>query len=218
MWFLRPPIICFAVHEIPEGKSSAEITGAVRTLVDNFKLRVIVDSSDHSTESRILATDRQEIILVDLMSPQEVAADPIFGPLFQKLKEKNLDKVVWTVVGGSPARLENLNSHIAARSQPLEDVVHDFIMSLIIQAKANISESPNKSIVDLFKLKEHVKIADVDTAVLTSKLVRRQIIGSTTVLVPATQTIGAILKHDLPENPKLEELQEMFATATSPCV
>jgi hypothetical protein len=67
----RSPIIVINAAERKVGQEYAGLTGAVRTLVDKYKLRVVVDGSPNSLDETLLRTTRQSIIDIKPM-PKEM--------------------------------------------------------------------------------------------------------------------------------------------------
>jgi hypothetical protein len=55
-------------HREKIGQEYASLTGAVRTLVDDYKLRVIVDGSPNSLDESLLNTDRAHVIEIKPMT------------------------------------------------------------------------------------------------------------------------------------------------------
>jgi hypothetical protein len=63
-FFGVPPTVILHVGERTPGKEPAPMGSTVRTLVDDHKLRVIVDSSDSSLDLMALKTKRQDVLQV----------------------------------------------------------------------------------------------------------------------------------------------------------
>jgi hypothetical protein len=70
--FGHSPIIVINAAERKVGQENAGLTGAVRTLVDDYKLRVVVDGSPNSLDETILRTTRQSIIDIKPMSKEMI--------------------------------------------------------------------------------------------------------------------------------------------------
>ncbi|KAI3639484.1 hypothetical protein MIR68_002499 [Amoeboaphelidium protococcarum] len=66
--FGSPPIVVINATEREPGDRYAGLTGAVRTLADEYKLRVIVDGLPNSLSDSFLRTGRQRVCVVKPMS------------------------------------------------------------------------------------------------------------------------------------------------------
>jgi hypothetical protein len=62
--FLTPPTVILRVRERAPGDKPASVGGAVRELVDDYRIHIIVDSSDSSLDQMALATKREDVIQV----------------------------------------------------------------------------------------------------------------------------------------------------------
>ena len=62
--FSVPPTIILRVHERSPDDKAAEVGGAVRMLIEDYKLHVVIDSSDSSLESMAITTLRQRLVQV----------------------------------------------------------------------------------------------------------------------------------------------------------
>lgn len=63
--FRRSPIVVIRASERPQAKAPADIAGAVRTLTDIYKLRVVVDSSPNSLDPGVLGTEREIVMQLE---------------------------------------------------------------------------------------------------------------------------------------------------------
>ena len=104
----RSPIIVINATERKVGQEYACLTGAVRTLVDEYKLRVVVDSSPNSLDESLLRTLRQSVIDIKAMTKEMIWQIKQLQDLFEYVKEADLDDTVFAVLGGIPARYEEL--------------------------------------------------------------------------------------------------------------
>lgn len=63
-WFGVPPTVVLRVRERAPDKAAADVGGAIRQLVEDYGVHVIVDSSDSSLETMALKTLRQAVVQV----------------------------------------------------------------------------------------------------------------------------------------------------------
>ena len=104
----RYPIIVINAAEREVGEGYAGLTGAVRSLVDDYKLRVIVDGSPNSISNSLLRTTRQSIIDIKPMTKEMVWQIEQLQDLFKYVKEADLHDTVFAVFGGIPSGYEKL--------------------------------------------------------------------------------------------------------------
>ena len=158
--FGNTPTIIINATERKIGQESASLTGAVRTLVDDYKLRVIIDSSPNSLDESLLNTMRADVIDIKPMTK-----DMIWGlPQLQEFlsivnKADNLADIVWAVLGGIPAAYEKLWRKFE-RLRPSKDsvdakqLIGELLCDEISSAIKIVRDAKNKSnmteIIDLF--------------------------------------------------------------------
>ena len=68
----RSPIVVINATERKVGQDYADLAGAVRTLVDKYKLRVVVDGSPNSLDETLLRTTRQRVFDIKPMTKEMV--------------------------------------------------------------------------------------------------------------------------------------------------
>jgi hypothetical protein len=70
----RSPTVVINVNatERKVGQDYAGLTGAVRTLVDKYKLRVVVDGSPNSLDETLLRTKREDVIDIKPMTKEMI--------------------------------------------------------------------------------------------------------------------------------------------------
>jgi len=66
------------VPERLSGQNYADVPAAVRDLADLYGLRVVVDGSPNSLPPELLATKRETVIAVELMSKEQIESIPEF--------------------------------------------------------------------------------------------------------------------------------------------
>lgn len=84
------------------------MAGVVRNLVDNHKLRIVVDCSPNSVDELLLKSEREDIIEVQEMTQDMISIIPQFQQLHTIIKQAELTEVVWKVLGGIPVKYERL--------------------------------------------------------------------------------------------------------------
>lgn len=144
-WWLRlvgvKPTVVLRVTERRVGAAPADLAAATREILEIFKCRVIIDASPNSLDPTVLATKREDVLLVGEMQRNEVMADPVFSELFARLQTvPGLDELVWQVVGGSAMDLERL-SRIPSGERFARDV-HARLVSNLCGAERTVRESP----------------------------------------------------------------------------
>jgi hypothetical protein len=107
----RSPIVVINVTEREIGHGYAGLTGAVRTLVDKYELRVVVDLSPNSISDSRLRTTRQRVFEIQPMTKEMVWQIGQLQNLFKYVKDASLEDTVFAVfavLGGVPSRYEEL--------------------------------------------------------------------------------------------------------------
>jgi hypothetical protein len=104
----RKPVVVIHAAERKIGQETASLTGAVRTLVDKYGLRVIVDGSPNSVDDTLLKTNRAEVFEIQPMTKEMIWALPQLRDFFEIVKQTGLEDVVWSVLGGNPSKYEVL--------------------------------------------------------------------------------------------------------------
>jgi hypothetical protein len=107
LFFRESPIIVLHADERRPGEDFASITGAVRTLSEDYKLRVLVEGKPDSLDISLFRTMREVVINVEPLTRTDLVKIPVIKELYEKLAEKSLDDVVFKVLGGVPSINEN---------------------------------------------------------------------------------------------------------------
>ena len=134
------PIVLINCPERSKNRDYADITGAVRTLTDKYKLRVIVDGSPNALDASLFTTGRQEIIEIKQMSREMMESLPQLKELFQIVEQHNLGDVMWYVLGGNPMRYEQLFRSIVIQGRERQ-VVGELLSDLIKEARKTIGDA-----------------------------------------------------------------------------
>lgn len=100
--FGRSPIIVINATEREAYEGYASLTGAVRTLIDVYKLRVVVDGSPNSLNESLLQTMREFVVHINPKSREIIWKMKQVKDLFKYIKEAGLDDIVFAVLGGIP--------------------------------------------------------------------------------------------------------------------
>ena len=169
LMFKLPLIVVIRVPERQAGEPYAQVTAAVRSLVDDFGLRVIVDGSPNSIPPELLTTTRETVMVVEPMSRDQIESIPEFQSLIDVLKAHKLDGPVWNVLGGSPSRYFKLGETIteflalppsATSSDGVVDQVKSILLKILTKALNNILKcnANTEAIIDAFREKKVNKI------------------------------------------------------------
>jgi len=220
--FGRSPIIVINATEREVGQEYASLTGAVRTLVDKYKLRVIVDGSPNSISESLLRTERERIIDIKPMTREMIWQIEQLQDLFHYVKEAALDDIVFAVLGGIPSSYEKLwdNSIIDLQDgQDPRQVIGFHLCAKIYASIKLIKDSKSskdmKAILALFDRDKLWMPSDIlpDKNLnrpTPDKVFREVKRDGVFVLIPASNAIGIVLKHSLAKEPTLNELEELI--------
>lgn len=217
----RSPIVVINATERKVGEGYAGLTGAVRTLVDKYKLRVVVDGSPNSLDESLLRTKRQRVVDIKPMTKELIWQIEQLQDLFKYVEEVGLDDVVFAVLGGIPAGYEELwdNARIDLQEgNEAREVIGVHLCAEISAAIKLVNDSKTikdmKAILELFDkdrlwMRSDI-LADKDLKRPTPDKVFRELEqDGIFVLVPASNAIGIVLQHSLTKKPSLNELEAM---------
>ena len=219
----RSPIVVINAAEREIGHGYAGLTGAVRTLVDKYNLRVIVDGSPNSISDSLLRTERERVFDIKPLTSEMIWQFEQLQELFKYVKDAGLEDTVFAVLGGIPAKYEKLwdNSKIGLQAgQDPRQVIGTHLCAAISAAIKLVEDScgnDGPAIAKLMKLFQETSIFTKSTLV-TNKLQRptpdkvfREVErNGVSVLIPASNAIGIVLQHGLSKKPSLTELEELL--------
>ena len=219
----RSPIIVINAAERKVGQEYAGLTGAVRTLVDKYKLRVIIDSSPNSLDESLLRTKRQRIVEIQPMTKNMVWQMNEPQDLFKYVKEAGLNDVMFAVLGGVPAGYYGLWGNVRFKLQNGDNprkVIGDRLCAEISAAIDSINDSKSAT----YDMEEIIKLFDKGTMCIPTQLLVDKRLKRPTpdkvfrkvekdglfVLVPTSNAINIVLQNNLNRKPSLEELENMI--------
>ena len=166
--FRNPPIVVISVPERGLRQEYADVSAAVRGLVDGFKLKVLVDGSPNSIPPDTLSTERQVLISVNEMSKDQIESIADFNELIAFLRENKISDGVWKVLGGNPAKyvsVDMLYKSLIMKNVPKDIIVGEIkkhiysvllstLTSIILNCSAN-----TKNIIEMFRERKMTRIA-----------------------------------------------------------
>lgn len=204
-FFERPPIVVIRVPEGQAGEPYAQVTSAVRSLADDYGLRVVVDGSPSSLPPELLNTNREAVLSVEPMSREMIESIPEFQDFIGRLRKYKLDNAVWQVLGGCPAKYMNVQRLIA--NCP-DDAIVDRVKSHLITVLAKAGEfvrncSPNtEAIVKLFREKNVLQLSaselkDHGLIIDYSNKAFRKVTRGDIYIEPATSAVGLIIRENI---------------------
>jgi len=226
--FGNTPTIIINATERKIGQDTASLTGAVRVLVDKYKLRVIVDASPNSLDERLLNTERADVVDIKPLTKEMIWSLPQLQEFLSIVnKADNLADIVWAVLGGIPAKyekvwrkFERLKDSVDAK-QLIGELLCDEIYAAIEIVRDAKNESSVTEIIDLFD--------EGINGIICEQLTTKKLISPTpgkvfhkikkdkvSMLVPASNAIGIVLRHHLSEEPTLETLAKLVLPVVEP--
>ena len=213
--FKLPPTVVIRVPERQTGEPYAQVTSSVRALADDFGLRVIVDGSPNSIPPELLTTRRQTVMVVELLSRDQIESIPEFKSLIDALRAHKLDSLVWNVIGGSPSKYVKLKELISSKlhlppsatvSKEIVDQVKCHILSTLSEALYKIildSSANTKAIIEVFRKKKVMNISKADLIAMNLSLdypnkVFREVTNSGRCLLkPATPAVSLNITENI---------------------
>jgi hypothetical protein len=214
------------VIRVPErqvGEQYASVTAAVRSLADDYGLRVIVDGSPNSIPPELLTTKRAIVLIVEPMTREQIESIPEFKGFIDFLKAHQLDSPVWKVLGGSPVDYKTLKLTIdvLTLSNTATDViieqVKNHLQSVLSDAlNKNILNSTSSTIqiVMKFREKKSTKISKAELKAMgflleyPNKVFREVKTLDGWFIEPATAAVSLIISENIQNDADVRELRE----------
>jgi hypothetical protein len=221
--FKLPPTVVIRVPERQVGEKYAQVTSAVRSLADDFGLRVIVDGSPNSIPPELLTTNRETVIAVEPMTREQIESIPEFEGFVGFLKSHQLDCPVWKVLGGSPAKYLKLKEMIdeLSLSNTATDViieqVKNHLQSVLSDAlNKNVlnSTTNTKQIIKKFREKKSTKISKAELEAMEflldypNKVFREVKTLDGWFIEPATSAVSLIISENIQDDAGVRELRD----------
>ena len=228
LWFYsflgRFPIVVIRVPERQKDQPYADVTAAVRGLLDDFGLRVIVDESPNSIPPEIKTTKRQLNIHVMPMERDQIAEIPELSELNEFLRKHSLQNAVWDVLGGSPQEYITLAENVSISNvddftdpEKIISEVKGYVHSILLDAlDENIAKSsPNtKSIVKIFKKGQRSRIPIMELEYqgylldFPNKVFREVERDKHRFVEPASSAVGLIIQENILNDDDVAKLVE----------
>ena len=225
------PIVVIRVPERQIGEKYAQVTSAVRALVDDYGLRVIVDGSPNSIPPELLATKRETVIAVEPMSREEIESIPEFKGLIDLLKAHHLDDPVWKVLGGSPADYQVLEAVLKQKSSlsniaddSIVNQVKNHILSVLSAALNNNvakSSANTEAIIKIFREKKTIGIPVMELKAMgflldyPNKVFREVKRSDDWYVEPSTPAVSLIISENIQNRDGVHELLEKLFKETN---
>lgn len=246
--FMPVTVVLSAKERLPDASQAyAGITGAARTLSDEYGITTIIDVSDNSAPSNRLETARAAVLRMEPIDRDTLESIPEFQDLLTALKGQHLDEgksvllhdAVWHTLGGVPVLYEELQrkwGEAGSKPEALRTAVLKVLADRFGKALGHIIDAiaENKSFAEFYVRfqtedyvsKKHVKelglqqttpdkvLRLVQVELDEAKGLQRGISGAQ-VLVPATPTVGFVLRYCFKEVPSVEQLRDAILQAVA---
>ena len=219
----RSPKVVITAAERNVGDNYADLTAAVRTLVEEYKLRVIVVGSPNSLDETLFRTYRQRVFEIKPMTKEMIWQIGQLQELFKYVKDAGLEDTVFAVLGGIPADYEELwrNSMIDLQAgRDAKEVIGTHLCAAIYASVKLVRDSKKKGndMEEIIKLFDKEKMWILGMTLTDKKLDRpspdkvfREVKrDGVFVLIPASNAIGIVLRHGLSEEPSLNDLEKLL--------
>jgi len=214
------------VIRVPERLSDhkyADVPSAVRSLADDFSLRVIVDGSPNSIPPELLTTNRETVIAVEPMSREQIESIPEFDALMGFLKVHQLDYPTWMVLGGSPAKylkLKEILNQLSLSNSATDIIIEQMknhLQSILSDAlNKNIANSSanTQGIVKVFREKKTIKVSKMELKTIgflldyPNKVFREVKTLEGWFIEPATSAVSLIISENVQDGLGVRKLCE----------
>lgn len=177
-----------------------------------------MDGSPKSLDDSLFQTNRHTVLNIEPMTRKMIWKLNQLQDLFKYVKEAGLDDVVFSVLGGIPYDYENLSrctKGVLKNDRNVKQYIGNYLRDEISLAIELIEASKKqKEIIKLFDKKKNC----LPVHLLKEKglirptpdhIFRKASKNGKWALIPASNAIGIVLRHNLCERPTLQQLEEL---------
>eukprot|EP01035_Chromulina_nebulosa_P018168 gene18168-23826_t len=219
--FGNTPTIIINAIERRNGKESSSLTCAVTTLIDEYKLKLIIDDS---FDESLLYSEQADVIELKPMSKEMIWSLPQLKELLMIIdKTEKFGMIVYSVLGGVPVHYEyiwsqynlsRLSKDFTNDKQLIEDILCGIIYSAIQLVLDSQYKPGMKEIIKLFDKEMNGiyrdKLLEKDlTLPINDRIFHKVERNGRFTLVPASNAIGIVLRNDLSMMPRYECLEQL---------
>lgn len=225
--FRNPPIVVISVPERGPREEYAMVSAAVRGLVDEFKLKVIVDGSPNSIPPDTLSTERQVLLSVNEMSKDQIESIADFNELITFMRENKISDGVWEVLGGNPAKYISVNTlyrGLVMKNVPKDVIVveikkhiYSVLLSTLTSIVLNCSAN-TKNIIEMLRDRNITRIAKSELSAnnvsldYPNKVFREAIDGNVCYVGPISSAVSLIISANIKYDNDIYLLHEKLFT------
>ncbi|KAI3640071.1 hypothetical protein MIR68_000949 [Amoeboaphelidium protococcarum] len=216
------PIIIINASARQPGQPYANLAASSRTLNEDYQLRVVIDGSPGALEPMLFRTGRQSVLEIGTMGRAMIEKLPQLQTMLAFVTRFNLSDVVWSVLGGIPTKYEELDKMISSALDTapasVQSVIGEYLRNQVSQA-IDIVKEAKRLTSDMSRILSKM---DLNTLLIIDeelpnewkrptpdKVLRKVEKEGKWVLVPSTNAIGLVLRHQLTEKPTMEKLIEL---------
>jgi hypothetical protein len=220
------PIVVISASERTANKPYADLAGAARCLTDKFKLNVIVDASPNALDTAVLETRRARKFKVERFTREQILSIPENAELYRILDNLGMTELSWQVLGGNPADFADLRDLLRGKNQEEFCSIVEYFLTDRICGAIRLIRDAKKSNKDLWKLIEELRkrgncLPEADREKMAidrndpDKVLRLIMKNGKEMLVPASNALDLVIRHDLSEAPPIDKLQGLINTQST---
>ena len=217
------PIVIIQAKEPRMVQEPAELMSPVRSLVEDYRLRVVVEGSPCALETRLLHSHRERVFEIHPMTKDQIWEMQQFQELFKTLKETGLEDIVFGVLCGIPEKYEKLWNKIKVNlhnTQDAREIIGNHLCHEVSDAMERVDDfckNDDAIIAKLTKLFQGTRV--FTRSILHENNIDRPFSDNVFreveqermhALAPATHAIGIVLRHGLTKELDFEELEELM--------
>jgi hypothetical protein len=217
----RSPVVIIDAAQGKFGEQCTDLSNAVRTLVENYKLRVLVYGTTNYLPLPLFRTMRQLVFDIKPMTKEMIWKMGQLQDLFRYIKGTGLEDTVFAVLGGIPSEYDALWYHTKEDLQNGKDakeVIGNHVCAQIYSAIKEVQgfcENEKKNVSTLIKVFQEADVLTECTLIengfqATDRIFREEDVNGVPSLIPASNAIGIVLRHNLKREPSLVELEELL--------
>ena len=219
------PIIIINVSERQPGQPYASLAAASRILNEQFQIRVVIVGSPGALEPMLFLMEREDLLEIGTMDRVMIEKLPQLQTLFAFVSKFGLGNVVRKVLGGVPAKYEKLDKSIsraldtADPSTAVHSAIGEYLCNQVYQAIRVVKEAKGLTDMSLILSEMDLNKLEIVSQDLPDewkrpthdKVLREIKKDGKSVLVPSTNAVGIVLRHQLTEEPTIEKLVELVS-------
>lgn len=185
-------------------------------------MQVLIDASDNSLDPASKSSIREDVVAMEPMSRMDIEKILELQDMFTALKDDHLSDVVWNCCGGVPQHYFQMKREWKKRQGTnIRSLAMEYCRGELRKAietrRKFITAYPEQAVLlDKFHTESSVstsyledqKLPDLPSPNKVFRLIRNE--SNETVIIPASNAMGLVLKYRWTKTPSVDELIILF--------